>query len=79
MNDFFILWDEGLNIRPHLCLGIGYSSITDWNIAIYDKTGRQLGDWGDPIIYVEGCDRKIVFAEATVKLAKYLNDTCGGY
>jgi hypothetical protein len=76
--DFFKLWEQAINVRPHLCFDMGYSSITDYCLSIYDKTGRSDG-WGKAIISCQGIDLKIVQAEAMVKLAEYLNDKCQGY
>ena len=78
MNDFLSLFETCLKTRPHLCLECGYSSVTDWSVYVYDKTEKS-GDWGDPVVSAQTCDKRITFAEATVRLSDYMAETCGGY
>jgi hypothetical protein len=75
MRDFFKLY-ESQNL---FCLEVGHSSITDWNLLIYDRRGKALGNWGDPIISIQNCDLEYVFAKAYVELADYCSEHLGGY
>jgi hypothetical protein len=65
--DFFDLYTRS----ELLALEVGHNSIADWNIYIYDRRGKEAGNWGSAVIHAQGCDRKLVFAEAYTKLAEY--------
>lgn len=75
MKEFFKLYES----QTLLCLEVGHSSITDWNIFIYDRRGKEAGNWGDPVISIQHSDIDLVFAEAYVKLAAYCSEHFGGY
>ena len=73
--DFFELYMR----HPLLALEVGHNSVADWNVIIYDRRGKQLGNYGDPVVYASGCLREAVFAQAYTKLAEYFSDKLGGY
>jgi len=75
MEDFFELYER----QTLLCLEIGNSSIADWCITIYDRRGKQAGNWGDAVISIQECDVKLAFAKAYVALADYCSEHFGGY
>jgi hypothetical protein len=73
--DFFELYSR----HELLALEIGHNSIADWNVIIYDRRGKQTGEWGDPVIHCSGCHRELVFAQAYTKLAEYFSKHFEGY
>ena len=73
--DFFALYSK----HELLALEVGHNSIVDWNIRVYDRRGKEAGNWNDPVIHVQGCHRELVFAEAYTKLAEYFSEKLGGY
>lgn len=73
--DFFEIYERNSN----LAVEVGHNSTADWNLLIYDRRGRGLGDFGDPVIRCSGCDRGLVFASAYTALAEYLSDKYGAY
>lgn len=73
--DFFELYES----QPRLNVQLGHNSVADWCIEIWDRTNGKIGERGEPIISLQDCDRKKVFAEAYSKLADYLSETRGGY
>jgi hypothetical protein len=73
--DFFELYAR----HSLLALEVGHNSIADWNVIVYDRRGKQPGNWGDPAISCSGCHRELVFAEAYTKLAEYFSERMGGY
>lgn len=73
--DFFELYDS----HTMLALEVGHSSITDWNVIIYDLRGKEPGNWGNPIIHIQDCHRELAFAKAYVELAEYFSEHLGGY
>lgn len=75
MSDFLDLYER----QDNLALEIGHNSVADWNVLIYDKLGRKMGDFGEPVVHVQHCDRELAIATAHVKLAEYLNENRGGY
>ncbi len=78
-NDFFKMFDIAKNNVSHLCLDVGYSRMTDWVVAIFDKTGRQKSGWGDPIAHFQSSDRKYAFSQAYLWLCDWLKENHGGY
>ncbi len=73
--DFFELYSK----HSLLALEVGHNSVADWNVIVYDRRGKQVGDWGTPVIHTSGCHRELVFAEAYTKLAEYFSENFGGY
>lgn len=73
--DFFELYSR----HELLSLEVGHNSIADWNILVYDRRGKSTGDFGDPVIHVQGSDRELAFAKAYVALAEYFSENFGGY
>lgn len=74
-SDFFELYErqDSLNIQ------IGHNQVADWCLDVFDRKGDAIGQRGEPVVSVSGCDRTKVFAEAYVKLTDYLSDVYGGY
>ena len=75
MENFFKLYAN----QSNLALEVGHNSVADWIVIGYDKRGKALGQYGDPIVHTSGCDRALAFAQAYVQLAEYLSDNRGGY
>jgi len=73
--DFFELYER----QPCLALEVGHNSVADWIIEVYDKRGKQPGDYGKPVVSVQNCTREEAFAKAYVALAEYFCDKFGGY
>ena len=73
--DFFELYER----YPNLALEVGHNSTADWIIEVYDKRGKEVGNYGNPIVSVQNCTRDIVFAKAYIALAEYFCDKFGGY
>ena len=73
--DFFELY----NCHSMLALEVGHNSVADWNVIVYDRRGKPVGNWGEPVIHCSGCHRELVFADAYSKLAEYFSDKFGGY
>lgn len=78
MREFFELWDQALNVRPHMVLEVGYTRVTDYCVIIHDSTGVGIRE-AKKIISEQGCDRDLTIAKAYIKLSEYLSETCGGY
>ncbi len=76
--DFISFFRSCLNIAPHLCLDVGYSSITDYCISVHEKKSKST-NWGEPLFTVQSCDWDLVQAEAYCKLAEWMSDNKGGY
>ena len=66
-NDFFELYES----QELLCLEVGHNSVADWNVIVYDREGRSIGD-ANQVVHVQDSNRKQAFAEAYVKLAEWL-------
>ena len=73
--DFFEMYSR----QTHFALEVGHSSITDWNIGIYDRRGKEAGNWGDPVIHIQESDRILAFAKAYSEFVAYCCDKLGGY
>lgn len=73
--EFFDLYSK----HPILSVEVGHNSIADWGIYVYDRRGKETGNWGNPVVQASGCDRSLVFAEAYVRLAEYFSEKLGGY
>ena len=73
--DLFELYER----QGSLVLEVGHNSVADWNVIIYDKKGKALGDYGKPVIHIQDCSRKTVFAKAYVELTEYLSEHRDGY
>lgn len=73
--DFFELYER----QSLLALEVGHNSVADWNVIVYDKKGKQLGDYGDPVVHVQDCLRETAMARAYVALIEYLSEHRGGY
>lgn len=71
--EFFDLIDR----TERVSVNFGYSSVTDWSIQVYDLKGKPLGDWGEPFICIQDCDRTYVLAKAYSELVDHLLDTRG--
>ena len=65
--------------QPRFPLSFGYNSVSDWMVAIYDRKGKPMGSWGEPIITTQSCDRHAAIAEAYFKFTEFLCEECGGY
>jgi hypothetical protein len=69
--DFLDLYAQ----QSMLALEIGHNGITDWNIFVYDRRGKEPGKWGDAEIKINNSpSRKEAFARAYVALKDYLDD-----
>lgn len=68
--DFFELYSK----KDLLALEVGHNSVADWNVIIYDRRGKEAGNWGDPVIHVQGSHRELVFAKAYAELAEYFSE-----
>jgi hypothetical protein len=73
--DFFKLYTS----HELLALEVGHNSVVDWNVIVYDCRGKEVGNWGDPVIHVQGSHRELVFAKAYAELAEYFSEHLGGY
>jgi|WetSurMetagenome_2_1015567.scaffolds.fasta_scaffold04048_3 hypothetical protein len=73
--DFFELYE----MKPNLALEIGHNSIADWIIEVYDKRGKEAGNYGKPVVSVQYCTREVAFAKAYVELSEYFSEKFGGY
>jgi hypothetical protein len=73
--DFFELYSR----KDLLGLEVGHSSICDWSIRVYDRRGKEVGNWGNPIVSVQKCTRELTFATAYTELAEYFFEQFGGY
>jgi len=61
------IFDDALNVRPHLMFVIGYTRVTDWMVTIWDATG--VGIKGAPkIICTQSPDREEACREAGEQL-----------
>lgn len=65
--------------HPLLALEVGHNSVADWNVLVYDRRGKQPGDYGEPVVHASGCHREAVFAKAYAELVEYFSDKLGGY
>lgn len=74
-DDFFKLYER----QSLLAVEVGHNSVADWGIHIYERRGKEPGNWGTPVISETGCDRKQVFARAYIALTEYLSNTQGCY
>lgn len=74
-NDFFELYER----QSLLAVEVGHNSVADWGVHIYERRGKEPGNWGEPVISESGVDREQVFARAYIALTDYLNNTQGGY
>jgi hypothetical protein len=75
MKEFFDLYEA----QSNLSLEVGHNSVADWMIFVYDKRGKASGQYGDPVVQTQSCDRNLAFAKAYCELAEYLSDNRGGY
>jgi hypothetical protein len=61
-----------------LALEVGYNSVADWNVIVYDKSGCSLAE-AKQAVHVQDCSREHAFARAYIELADYLLNERGGY
>lgn len=74
MIDVFDLIERNAN----LAIEVGYNSVADWCVTIYDKKECKLS--GAPkCVSVQECDYRLALAKAYVELCDYLSETRGGY
>jgi hypothetical protein len=73
--DFFELYA----MHELLALEVGHSSIVGWNIYVYNRRGKEPGNWDPPVIRVQDCHRELVFAKAYAALTEYFSEEFGGY
>jgi len=66
-HSLFSVFEECLNVRPHLLMEVGYNRITDWMIHVYDATGVGIAN-AEKIIATQG-DREVVMDKAAKLLA----------
>lgn len=76
MDDFLRFFDD-VRSRAPLHIEIGYSSVTDWMIVIYQ--GRSYAESQKEIVNVQSCDMELCFAMAQVALKEWLMKKYGGY
>lgn len=72
--EFYSVFEECLNVRPHLLIETGYNRAADWVITIYDATDVSIK--GAPVVVaVHHADRQKAMEEATRMLKdRYLTD-----
>ena len=76
MDDFLRFFDE-VRSRVPLHIEIGYSSVVDWMIVIYQ--GTSYAESQKEIVNVQSCDMELCFAMAHVELEEWLMNEYGGY
>lgn len=70
--DFFDLYQD----QSMLALEVGHNGIVDWNIFVWERRGKQPGNWGDPVIQVTNMpSREEAFARAYDALKDYVDET----
>lgn len=72
--DFFELFER----QGGLALEVGYNSVADWCVIVYDRKGAKLAD-ARTAVDVQDCLRETAFARAYVELTEYLSNERGGY
>ena len=72
MDDFLRFFDK-VRSRIPMHIEIGYSSVVDWMIVIYE--GQSYAE----SVNVQNCDMELCFAMAQVELKEWLLKECGGY
>ena len=76
MDDFLRFFDD-VRSRIPLHIEIGYSSVVDWMIVIYQ--GRSYMESQNAIVNVQSCDMELCFAMAQVALKEWLMKEYGWY
>ncbi|KKU86979.1 MAG: hypothetical protein UY18_C0050G0007 [Microgenomates group bacterium GW2011_GWF2_47_9] len=74
-SEFFDLFETAQERQVYLRVELGYTRTTDWCLFISDATGGK----SKQLCTFQGCDRKLIFAQAYARLAKWLNENHGGY
>lgn len=75
--DDFLRFFEDIRTRVPMHIEIGYSSVVDWMIVIYE--GRSYAESQKEIVNVQNCDMELCFAQAQVALKEWLMKEYGGY
>ena len=74
MRELFSVVENNAN----LCLEVGYNSVADWCITVYDKSGGSISD-ATMVVSVQECVSDLAFAKAYVQLTDYLSENRGGW